>query len=355
MSLKHKISTFFKNCRRIEKFVEYNLYQRKGVDILIIKERSRPLIIDGLEALIARLHVTHPKIPQLESSLYNYKKGYRGEKSIDYFLNLLPEKDFHIFHGLRLPLGKSFFQMDTLIVSPYFILILEVKHISGTLTFQVESNQMIRTYNDVEEGMANPILQARRHEYQLKRFLQSYNFPKVPIESFVIISDAKTIIKSTNQSVYKKVKQGANLPFLIENMGLRYPNQCLSLKDIKKMTRQLMKSHTVHIPDVLKKYSIDESEIITGVCCLNCGSLPMERFRGFWLCRQCGVKSKTAHIPSIREFALLYGSNITNKRLRDFLHISSDSVAKRILTSSNLDFKGKTKDRVYIIPLKEEM
>ncbi|MCH1627775.1 nuclease-related domain-containing protein [Fredinandcohnia quinoae] len=320
---------------------------------MIKKERTRPLIIDCLEALISRLPSNHPKIPLLESDLTKYKKGHRGEKANDYYLNLLPKKDYYIFHGLRLPDGENFFQIDTLIATPYFILISEVKNISGTLTFEVDSKQMIRKLNEEEEGMLNPILQVERHKLQLMRFFQLYKIPKIPIESLVIISDPRTITKASNPSVYKKVKQSADIPFIIEKLSQKYSKVCLSPKDLNRMTKQLIKSHTVKIPEVLKKYSIEVSEILTGVQCLECGSLPMERVEGKWFCRQCGAKSRHAHVKAIREYALIFGQSITNKQLRNFLHTPSSSISKKILTSMNLEYHGTTKDRVYMIPLNE--
>ncbi|WP_081798015.1 nuclease-related domain-containing protein [Neobacillus dielmonensis] len=38
-----------------------------------------------------------------------------------------------MFHGLRLPIGKTFFQIDALMFSPKVIIPLETKNYSGTL------------------------------------------------------------------------------------------------------------------------------------------------------------------------------------------------------------------------------
>lgn len=76
--------------------------------------------------------------------------GYRGEQSLDYYLGFLT--NYFILHDLRLPDRDHHFQLDTLLISPYFILILEVKNISGTLIFDDHFKQLIRVTPEKEEG-----------------------------------------------------------------------------------------------------------------------------------------------------------------------------------------------------------
>ncbi|MFB4163278.1 nuclease-related domain-containing protein [Alteribacillus sp. JSM 102045] len=49
--------------------------------------------------------------------------GYRGEKSLDYYLSFLPENECLIFNDLRLPHKNYFFQIDILVLSTRFHLI----------------------------------------------------------------------------------------------------------------------------------------------------------------------------------------------------------------------------------------
>ncbi|MGA5690485.1 nuclease-related domain-containing protein [Cytobacillus pseudoceanisediminis] len=84
--------------------------------------------------------------------------GYKGEQAIDFHLSKLPEKEFLIFHDLRLSSGKHFFQIDTLILNHASALILEVKNYGGTLYFDPDSNQLIHTTSKGEvKGYPNPI------------------------------------------------------------------------------------------------------------------------------------------------------------------------------------------------------
>lgn len=76
-----------------------------------------------------------------------------------------------IFHGIRLTNGKYFFQIDTLILSAKFALILEVKNFSGTLFFDPQFKQMIQTtLNGEERGYPHPIEQANLQAEELKGY-----------------------------------------------------------------------------------------------------------------------------------------------------------------------------------------
>jgi hypothetical protein len=98
-------------------------------------------------------------------------------------------------NGLTAMCGKSFFNVRT--VNAYrFILILEVKNITGTLYFDQLHHQLIRTTTDQEEAFPDPILQTRRHRLQLKSWINTHQIPAIPITSLVVISNPT----SKNQS-----------------------------------------------------------------------------------------------------------------------------------------------------------
>ncbi|MEH7235839.1 nuclease-related domain-containing protein [Bacillus sp. JJ1562] len=317
---------------------------------MIRKARTIPIEILILVALIRRLKPDHPKIQQLQVELAKRKKGYRGELSINYYLELIDTPEFLILHDIRLPDGKSFFQIDTLIITPHFILILEVKNMAGTLYFEDESNQMIRTLNNEEEGMPNPILQAKRHSRQLRYWLTQRKLPILPIEFLVIISDPKTIIKASRPSIFTKVMHSVNLPFTFEKIEKRHTKETLTMKEMKKIAATIEKHHTPKRPDLLTQFAIQKDEIRNGVHCPDCLTLPIERKRGYWYCESCCKKSRTAFIQSLQDYELLIKSTITNEELRDFLQISSGKLAFQLLKSMNLDKVGENKGRTYHLP-----
>ncbi|WP_264196046.1 nuclease-related domain-containing protein [Metabacillus niabensis] len=84
---------------------------------MILKEREITRIILQLEGLLFRLPHQHSKLSLITEEVNKRRAGFKGEKAIDYSLSFLDEKDYYIFHDLRLKTKKHFFQLDTLILT----------------------------------------------------------------------------------------------------------------------------------------------------------------------------------------------------------------------------------------------
>lgn len=120
-----------------------------------------------------------------------------------------------------------------------------------------------------------------------------------------------------------------------------------SEKDLKKAVRVINKHHIDADFSILEQYNLTEKDLIKGAICENCKGNQLFRRHGTWICHQCQLSSKKAHIQALRDYFYLLGSTITNQQLRDFLNISSSSSATRILQSMNLTSGGANKGRVY--------
>ncbi|MFJ5622694.1 nuclease-related domain-containing protein [Peribacillus loiseleuriae] len=316
---------------------------------MIFKKRQRPLTVQKLEALVRRLPENHPKRPLVEKDLVKRLAGYRGEKAVDFHLMDVPNKQSLILHDLRLKASSHYFQLDTIILTQTFILLLEIKNISGTLYFDENFQQMIRTYNEKETAFPDPLLQIQRQEKQLANWLVEQHLSVLPIKSYIIISNPATIIKTSprNYRIKDRIMHAANLPNKWANLEQMYLEEKAEWKEIKKLARSLLKKDTPLVTDVLGNYSIPISDVLTGVFCSNCLHSMMERRKGSWYCPLCLSKEKDAHLQALQDYYLLIDSSITNRQCRDFLHVSSDSIARKLLIAMNIPFSGTNKGRVY--------
>lgn len=318
-----------------------------------VKELSTPIIIPKLQTLLPRIDATHPKISIMQADLAKILKGYRGEKAVNYYLDFLPEKENFIIHSLRLPSGNYFFQIDFLILTNRYALILECKNFFGTLYFDEDFNQMIRIANEKEEGFQDPISQAKWHQQQLRSFLKLHNIT-LPIDYYVVISDPSTIVKtnSKNREAMKKVVHGHSLLGKIAEVDSRYRNEILDSREVRKLSKLLLKGHTPEEIDVLAKYGLGKDDFLTGIRCPSCGRIPMIRQKRTWNCCGCGLKDKNAHVSAVTDYFHLLGESITNKQFRDFVHLESDTSAKKMLQAMKLPFSGSNKGRIYYDPSK---
>ncbi len=228
---------------------------------------------------------------------------------------------------------------------------LEVKNIAGTLHFDNKKNQLIRTIEDKVEGLPDPFLQVFNQKIQLEKWLLQNKFPRMPLEHLVVISNPSTIIKTT-QYIPELIHNG-NIPLKVQQLTQRYKFEHLPTKELKKRSSRLLKKHTPADPDILKLFSINQSELLRGVFCYQCSTVGMKRLSAKWECPSCHFSSKDAHLETLQDYALLIDRFITNQKLRNFLHISSRSTSTRLLKSMQMKHSGSTKGRVYELPLKE--
>lgn len=312
--------------------------------VLIMKERLKPLFLQKQEALLRRLPKIHKLYPKIERDYKKSLAGYKGEKSIDYFLSYLKE-EYLIFHNVRLLDRKHYFQMDTLIITPSFACILEVKNIAGSIYINEETDQMIRTLDGKEEGFLSPLIQVRRQQDHFSRWLKEQKIPNMPCIGFVVLSNPSTILKSSNSLIL----QAASIPSKFLHLENKYKEIKLKKQSINRLSARITESHTEIDVSIIEHYQLLKSEILTGVQCPFCETIPLIKTFGFWTCQKCGQKSKNAHTKALTDYKLLFSERISNREVRSFLHIKSSSSAKRVLQKLHYPFTGNTKDRIYLI------
>ncbi|TCN19855.1 nuclease-related domain-containing protein [Mesobacillus foraminis] len=316
---------------------------------MLSKPRTKPLVLKKEEALLLRLLRNHPKYHEIERDYSKRKAGYKGELNIDYYLTLLPKENYFILHDLRLPHGDHFFQIDTLLICTRFALLLEIKNYSGTIFFDQFTNQLIRTLNQKIEAFPCPLYQVKRQKLQLKQWLAGFGILNLPIEHLVVMSNSSSILQTNegNEHIFKGIIHGWKLIPEIERIDqLRKPFK-IAPQALEKVAESLLNAHTPENPDILKLFEIPAADIKIGVACPGCKSLPMKRIRGSWYCEICRLRSRDAHMKAINDYFLLFQTGLTNRELREYLHITSSHVASDILSQMNIPFTGKRRDRVY--------
>ncbi|WP_258759445.1 nuclease-related domain-containing protein [Cytobacillus firmus] len=317
---------------------------------MIIKERKISNFILSMNALLRRLPLSHPKRGLIESDLTKRKAGIRGEEAVDYFLKDLPE--FIILKDIRLSNGNGdFYQIDVLLLCSNFLLILEIKNISGTIYFDPAFNQLIQSKQEKERGFLDPLIQAKRQQKELAKWLADRKI-HTPIEYFVVISNPSTVIKtpSYHKLALEKVLHASHLRERIDKLKENYPEEKLTDREIRKLSRAITKKHIPANYNVLKYYDIDIKEIITGIQCPACSRFSMKRVRGTWKCSSCHTSDKEAHIRALHDYLFLISSSITNQQFREFTQLSSSNIAKKLLTALKLPYSGEKKSRIYQIP-----
>jgi hypothetical protein len=318
---------------------------------LAVKEREFPVRIHQNKALLKRIRKNHEVIPRVESDLKKIAAGYKGEKTVDYHLGYLEEKKYSIFHNIRLKVGSQYFQIDTLMITTCYIVIIEVKNLAGIIRIDPLIRQCTRILRDTQEGFIDPISQVEKLTLLFKKWLSQYGFQTSSIEFLVVISNPQTTIDYTIRpalhSPYTKIIHSQNILHYVTTINNRYKEDIMNSKELQKLKRLLLKHHSDQFSNILDIYGVRKNEIITGVLCERCSAAPLNRISNYWTCTNCSYTSKTAHIQAVEDYFLLMDLRITNRNLREFLHISSRNTATYILKSLNLKSSGSGKGVYY--------
>ncbi|WP_026576777.1 nuclease-related domain-containing protein [Bacillus sp. UNC438CL73TsuS30] len=317
---------------------------------MIVKERTIPLKILILSAILRRIPLSHARYQQISDELGRRQAGYEGEQSLDFYYRELPKQKYLIFHDLNLPDGDYNSQIDTLLLTGEFILIIDVKNMAGKLIFDTENEQFIQIKGEEEKGYSYPIAQAERHQEYIKKLMAVNHFPPVPVVYLVVISNSYASYVITGKNSYKvkpKVCKGDVMLKRIQDLEGIYTTPILPAKDLRKLSRLLLKMNTPPTGYFLQKFGIKRSDLLTGVHCPYCKYLTMIRKKQKWFCPKCQQYSKDAHLDALKDYFLLFDMKITNREFRKFMRIDSIDLAGRLLRSTNLLFSGTKKNRFY--------
>ncbi|MED4018503.1 nuclease-related domain-containing protein [Sutcliffiella cohnii] len=198
---------------------------------------------------------------KVQQHLKLFSIGQTGESSVMYELknSMLP---IVILHDVNIEFEDYKAQLDFVIVSHKFILVLEVKKLFGniTVTDKGEFQRVVTKNNRVvnKEGMYSPINQVERHVAILEKLLKARGvITKCPIRYAVTFANPKTII-----DVSKKA------PAHIQKSVIRHDQiKSFLTAELKKESPVFMLDHMVMdiaeaIKDSCKEKEFDESQYL---------------------------------------------------------------------------------------------
>lgn len=313
---------------------------------MILLERQVSLKMLKLEAIVRRLNVDNPDYHYFKKQLGNAKAGYRGELWVDAaWLQIDIPTPYFLLHNYEVIDDKDYsYQMDTVFICPNFILVLEIKNITGQLDYDKETNQCIRTKLDgSKEGFSNAASQVRRHAIQLEKIIQQMDV-SIPINFAVIMANPSTIIGS--RMPYCPMFHVSGLPDYMEKLYDAYPQPVMNEKSLKRVGNKLKKLVRRKIP----KIDFSKNDLLLGVICEDCKN-QCDFNQGKWKCYRCQKVNNSAYQTALKDYSLLIAENISNNEFRYFLRIKDEHVAYRLLKKLNLESEGSYRNRKYLLPL----
>lgn len=303
---------------------------------LLLIERNRPHRLLYQEALIARTSPTHPNYLLLKEKIRRRSAGFAGEVQFDrvcaeYRLNT----HFNMIPDFKMPN----YQIDAICIFPSFILIVEVKNISGSIHMDGDKRQFSRTLHGITTGMNNPDDQLYRHEKLIRKMIGSH----IPIIGIAVFANPSAVVEVKN--IKRHVIHLSGLHYLLDELVALY--RTASKIDIDKYTEKIVALQPPMQPPIPPAIPYP---LLEGVFCPHCPSTKMNYSRNYWRCTRCNKKQLDAHLFALQEYRLLIGPTISNREFRKFTGLSSRMNAWIILHGCNFQTIGNRKSLRYVIP-----
>ncbi|MEO4053422.1 nuclease-related domain-containing protein [Solibacillus sp. CAU 1738] len=309
--------------------------------MLIFLDRKLSSKITVSDSLLRRGELNNEQRRQLEVMLWQCERGFEGEQRADrYWHDLQLDVPHVLLHGYETENKYNFsHQIDTILITNRFLLIVELKNIGGVISYDERTNQFVRILHGERLALTDPFAQVSRHESLVERVLWDVGV-ELPILTAVIITSSSSIIEMMppHFQVFKLSGLRLKLHDWLKSYPVRVSNNMVFLiKD------ELLKKYKIR----KWKHPFGKIPIRSGALC-KCGSV-MYYSRGRFVCA-CGQISREALLQGLHDYRLLINEWITNKELREFFLIDSADVANKLLTRAGFYYEGSNKGRRYLIP-----
>ena len=322
-----------------------------------VTKRTKDFRLLGIEALFRQIKPFMRKDKRLRQELSNRTAGYYGEKHLDYMLRIYPHNSAHALSAIRLKYKNFDFQLDTVILTNQRHVILETKNWAGELVYDPSLRQLIQLQVDRKVRYPCPIAQVEKQKRNLTGWFLENDLPVLPIETFVVISNASTILSNPQQDQLftRKVLHVDLLHERLDTLFLPNTRKATPSSSLNKVFHSIQAQSFHRYEDILRKRNITQTQLITGISCEKCWQYPMIRQARNWHCTKCGHADRNAHIQTVYDYFLLNEMKpATNSEIRTFLNAPNRKVTYNLLKNMKLKMSGSRRHTLYHPPPLEQ-
>ncbi|AYC28934.1 nuclease-related domain-containing protein [Paenisporosarcina cavernae] len=290
-----------------------------------------------------RVESVDPLYAHLSRQIELISAGFGGEKEVERVIRTLnlPD-DSYVFTDLHIPMSNNrYLQIDVLVLTPSYFLLLEVKNIRGTIMFEKNPNQLVREVENVREVFRCPEQQVIRHERRLRGLLNAISASGLPeIHPLIVMAYPKTIVLKGPEKV--NIINACDLENYVEEINANFSMESQELHRIASIVER--KSWPFLMTPLHEKFPLETTDIKIGVFCSECLSPIRKRLR---LCPYCSYPVMQSRIDSIADLMLLVRNPVSNADIREFLNIHQHETISYILQHANFRITGKGKGTRY--------
>ena len=295
------------------------------------------------EVLAKRILHTDMDASAIQQEFHRLEAGFAGEIKLkqtlsDYYF----KTDHHVFYNFECMNDKGFsHQMDAILVTPFFIIIFEVKLLSGVLFYKPAQHEFYRIHNEKRENFRNPLDQVYRHQLFLEQYLRKWQIT-IPVYYAVVIANQQAVLDESLENF--PIFHISGVPNFIENL---YRNTAKTNANMNVIIAKLKQLYQALPP----RRTINFNRLRKGVLCRWCDYKHVMFYHyGSFTCNVCQAKSRDVLFETLDHYRILISEKISNKQFREFFGINSLQAASKILVRLDLERHGTKKGTYYIIP-----
>lgn len=314
--------------------------------------RNKPVLLEAIPRLIARLHPEHPKVQFLQKHLYRIDAGYSGERNVDSYIERIQLPGvLKVFTDLHLRISPKYtFQIDTLIITERYILIIEVKTLKDTVIFVPNPPHLEQVLDTGGEAVLDcPVYQIEANRSKLDQWFRQHGIHLNTLGLLVLANPNTKVIDAPDNFpiIYKK-----QIPFYLQK--LLPTKKFLTSHQIQDITRQINAEQQQFNPFPLcTYYHINPEDLRKGLLCRNCHGQLQRKNRETWHCPRCLKVAEDPYNDAIQDWLMLVKNSLNNEECRKFLMLKDKHAAGYALKKSPLVKKGKSIATFYIGSMKK--
>lgn len=272
----------------------------------------------------------------------NRSAGIRGEKeALRYLIEGLHHTKAHILYDYHASFpSKHFIQIDFIVITEKFIILLEVKNIKGYISFQTNPPQLIRKLNDQLQSMDCPFIQLDRNLANFKRLLSDTS---VPVYAAIVWTNRSAIIEKSTQSTSHPVLTLKQIPQYLQFLSLQ-SGKTIPIKSISN--RLLQKSSPFIKTNLCENYHVSPNELTQGLLCLDCGEILL-RIERSWICRQCKARNNHMVLSNVMNLFDVLKPELSFAEIKSVLPQITKDQFKSLVKTGLIEKIGKTNHMKY--------
>lgn len=316
--------------------------------------RTLPRLLDSTILLLHRLNPHSHEYRTIYDEMDSTRAGFNGESRVDrILLELSPIDNFFVIPNLRLQVRPNQkIELDTLIVTDRYLLILEIKALRGLIRFKTNPYSLeIETEGRIYEREC-PQIQLLRAIDGLQTWLKERGYT-IPVHGFLTFAYRNIRVELPPQLVH--LTYANELPFQIRMLTSKMKPK-LSKVQLHQLTSALREAHQPFIPYPLcDYYRVEPEKLLKGHFCRQCGNRLLRKSAKSWWCIKCERNVQDAPLRALEEWFMFVKDSISNEECREWLGLKDKYAAGYILRNTTLEPIGENRARRYVLGEKDRV